>query len=149
MGKINGDLNLKLDESCIFCKIVNKQASSTIIYEDSAVIAFLDIRPLTEGHVLVIPKEHYVDVFDVPSDLLCRVQAVVKQVAFAVKEATNADGISIIQQNGKAAGQDLFHLHVHVVPRFNGQKLPSFADLKMVEREKLDQSAVKIKQHLE
>src|SRR5665647_339150 len=101
MGKINGDLNLKLDESCIFCKIVNKQASSSIIYEDSSVLAFLDIRPLTEGHVLVIPKEHYVDVFDVPTDLLCRVQTVVKQIALAVKNATGADGISIIQQNGK------------------------------------------------
>ena len=146
--KINGDLEMKFDESCIFCKIVNKQASSSIIYDDSAVLAFLDIRPLTEGHVLVIPKEHYVDVFDVPSDLLCRVQEVVKQVALAVKKATDADGISIIQQNGKAAGQDIFHLHVHVVPRFNDQKLPAFADLKMVEREKLDQSALKIKQHL-
>jgi histidine triad (HIT) family protein len=140
-----GGLKLKTDKSCIFCKIVGKQASSSIIYEDSDVLAFLDIRPLTQGHVLVIPKEHYVDVFDIPGDLLGKVQLAVKHVAAAVKEATDADGISVIQQNGKAAGQDIFHLHFHVVPRHEGEKLPSFSDLKMVEREKLDLAALKIK----
>jgi histidine triad (HIT) family protein len=136
---------LKHDESCIFCKIVSKKASSSIIYEDHDVLAFLDIRPLTEGHTLVIPKEHYVDVFDIPPELLCKVQIVVKQVSLAVKKATNADGISIIQQNGKAAGQDIFHFHSHVVPRFENQKLPHFSELKEVERAKLDEMAEKIK----
>ena len=103
-----------IDESCIFCKIVRKQAPSSIIYEDEAVMVFLDIRPLNMGHTLVIPKAH-------------------------------SDGISIIQQNGKAAGQDIFHIHVHVVPRYEGQKLPPFHELKEVERAKLDEMAKKIK----
>jgi histidine triad (HIT) family protein len=139
---------LKHDEFCIFCKIVSKQASSSIVYEDEAVLAFLDIRPLTAGHTLVIPKEHYVDVFDIPPELLCKVQTTVKLVALAVKKALNADGISIIQQNGKAAGQDIFHFHSHVVPRFEDQKLPHFSELKEFERARLDEMAEKIKRQL-
>jgi len=134
-----------LDESCIFCKIVAKQAPSSILYEDESVLAFLDIRPLNMGHTLVIPKAHYVDIFDIQEKELAAVHLVAKQLSFAVKKATGADGISIIQQNGKAAGQDIFHFHVHVVPRFEGQKLPSFHDLKIVERSMLEEMAAKIR----
>jgi histidine triad (HIT) family protein len=136
------------DESCIFCKIVHKQAPASIVYEDETLIVFLDIRPLNIGHALVIPKAHYVDIFNIPEKELSQVHKVAKQVSFAIKKATNADGISIIQQNGKAAGQDIFHLHVHVVPRFEGQKLPRFSDLQEVERAKLDEMAKKIKKDL-
>jgi histidine triad (HIT) family protein len=137
-----------IDEACIFCKIVHRQAPSSIIYEDDAVIVFLDIRPLNMGHTLVIPKAHYVDIFDIPEDLLSQVHLIAKQVSFAVKKATRANGISIIQQSGKAAGQDIFHMHVHVVPRFEGQKLPPFSELKEIERAKIDEMAKKIRQHL-
>ncbi|MGE5188147.1 MAG: HIT family protein [Betaproteobacteria bacterium] len=136
------------EETCIFCKIVAKQAPASIVYEDETVIAFLDIRPLYLAHTQVIPKSHYVDIFDIPVELLSRVHSVAKYVASAVKKASNADGISIIQQNGKAAGQDIFHLHVHVVPRFEGQKLPRFSELQLVERSKLDEMAKRIKQQL-
>ena len=110
-------------------------------------MAFLDIRPLNMGHTLVIPKPHYVDIFDIPEKTLSQVHRVSKKTAFAVKKATSADGISIIHQNGKAAGQDIFHFHVHVIPRFSGQKLPPFSELKEAERDKLDAMANKIKQH--
>ena len=139
---------MSVDEDCIFCKIVAKQAPASVVYEDDAVISFLDIRPLNLGHTQVIPKAHFVDIFDVPVELLSRVHLVTKKVAPAVKKATAADGISIIQQNGKAAGQDIFHLHVHVVPRFDGQKLPRFSDLQLVERSQLNDIAKKIRQHL-
>jgi histidine triad (HIT) family protein len=139
---------MKSEESCIFCKIVKHEIPSSIVYETDTILVFLDIRPLTVGHTLVIPKEHYVDLFDIPNPLLCEVYNAAKLVAAAVKEATVADGISIIQQNGKAAGQDIFHLHVHIVPRHEGEKLPSFSELKMVEREKLDDMAKKIRQNL-
>jgi len=129
---------LPFDESCIFCKIVAKQAPSSILIENNTVMAFLDIRPLNMGHTLVIPKAHYVDIFDIPEEELAAVHLAAKQLSFAVKKATGADGISIIQQSGKAAGQDVFHLHVHVVPRFEGQKLPSFHDLKIVDRSTLE-----------
>ena len=136
-----------LNETCIFCRIVRKQAPSTVIYEDETVMVFLDIRPLNLGHTLVIPKTHYVDIFDIPEKELSQIHKVAKQVSFAIKKATAADGISIIQQNGKAAGQDIFHLHVHVVPRFKGQKLHSFSELREVDRATLDVMAEKIKQN--
>ena len=127
---------------------MQKQAPASILYEDESVMAFLDIRPLNMGHSLVIPKAHYVDIFDIPAKELAAVHLVAKALSFAVKKATGADGISIIQQNGKAAGQDVFHLHVHVVPRFEGQKLPSFHDLKVVERSVLEEMAARIRQQL-
>jgi len=111
-------------------------------------MAFLDIRPLTIGHTLIIPKAHYADIFCIPEELLTQVHIAAKKISLPVKEATQANGISIIQQNGKAAGQDIFHLHVHVVPRFEGQKLPRFGELQEVERAKLDDIANKIKQKL-
>jgi histidine triad (HIT) family protein len=140
--------SVKSDESCIFCKIVKHEIPSSTVYETETILVFLDIRPLSMGHTLVIPKEHYVDLFDVPNQLLSEVYNATKLVSAAVKKATSADGISIIQQNGKAAGQDIFHLHVHIVPRHEGEKLPSFSDLKMVEREKLEETAKKIRQNL-
>jgi histidine triad (HIT) family protein len=136
------------DESCIFCKIVQKQTPSSIVYEDETVLVFVDIRPLNMGHTLIIPKTHCIDIFDIPQELLSQVHKVSKQIALAVKKATNADGISIIQQNGKAAGQDIFHIHIHVIPRFEGQKLKSFNELKEVDRASLNEMAKKIKHHL-
>lgn len=133
------------DESCIFCKIAAKKAPAATIYEDETVMAFLDIRPLYKGHTLVIPKKHYINIFDIPNNELKDAHNIAKKIAPAIKKATNADGISIIQQNGKAAGQDIFHLHVHVVPRFEGQKLPHFSELKEVDRTELENIAKKIK----
>jgi histidine triad (HIT) family protein len=109
----------------------------------------MDIRPVSEGHTLVIPKQHYVDLFDIPQDVLSAVHRVAKPLAAAAKQATKADGISIIQQNGKAAGQDIFHLHVHIIPRFDGRKLPRFEELSIVSRGELDDVAEKIKKQLQ
>jgi histidine triad (HIT) family protein len=135
-------------ESCIFCKIVRKEVPASIICEDNQVMVFLDIRPLSEGHALVIPKSHHETIFDVPDEILAQVHKAVKHVAVAVKNGTQADGISIIQQNGRAANQDIFHLHVHVIPRFEGQKLPHFSELTVANREKLDHMAAKIRKNL-
>jgi histidine triad (HIT) family protein len=139
---------LSFEESCIFCRIASQQAPASILYEDDAVMAFLDIRPLYVGHALVIPKKHYVDIFDIPDALLSQVHIAAKHISPAIKAATEANGISIIEQNGRAAGQDIFHLHVHVVPRFEGQKMPRFSELREVERIKLDEMAKKIKTYL-
>jgi histidine triad (HIT) family protein len=135
--------------SCVFCKIARKQASASLVYEDENVMAFLDIRPLNEGHTLVIPKEHYVTIFEIPEELVAHLHRIVKRVALAVKKATEADGISIIQQNGKAAGQEIFHLHVHVIPRFDGKKLMRFGEISEADREKLNQVAVNIRRHMQ
>ncbi|MBN1357491.1 HIT family protein [Candidatus Bathyarchaeota archaeon] len=134
--------------SCIFCKIANKQAPASRVYEDEKVVAFLDIRPLNEGHTLIIPKTHYENIFDIPQELNAYLHGITKQVAIAVKKSTNADGISIIQQNGKAANQDVPHLHVHVIPRYNGQKMPSFSETSEADKEKLNQTAANIRKHV-
>ena len=136
------------EDSCIFCRIAQKQLPASSVYEDEKVMAFLDIRPLNEGHTLVIPKAHYENVFDVPRELNAYIHGVTKQIAIAVKKAMNADGISIIQQNGKAANQDVPHLHVHVIPRYKGQKMPSFSETSEANREQLSQTATKIRKQL-
>ena len=105
----------------------------------------MDIRPVSEGHTLVIPKRHYADIFDTPVNLVAATSKVTKQIALAAKKATKADGISIVQQNGAAAGQDIFHLHLHIIPRFEGHKMPNFNELKVASRESLDQVAANIK----
>ncbi len=135
-------------DSCIFCRIAQKQVSANLVYEDEKVVAFLDIRPLNEGHTLVIPKAHYENIFDVPQELNAYIHGITKQVAVAVKKAIKADGISIIQQNGKAATQDVPHLHVHVVPRYEGQKMLGFSQTSEADQEELNQIATKIRKHL-
>jgi histidine triad (HIT) family protein len=132
--------------SCIFCRIAQKPVPASLVYEDEKAVAFLDIRPLNEGHTLVIPKEHYENLFDIPQELIAYLHGITKRVALAVKKATEADGISIIQQNGKAATQEIMHLHIHVIPRYDGQKLPSFSETSEADKEKLSQTAAKIRQ---
>lgn len=139
---------MKFDEECIFCKIVQKQAPSSIIYEDDLVMAFLDIKPASEGHTLVISKEHYEGIFDIPSELLGKVHQVAKTVATAAKQALNADGINIMQQNGRAANQEIFHLHVHIIPRHNGQKMKTIQELQITDYKQLELTANKIKPHI-
>ncbi|MBL7051246.1 HIT family protein [Candidatus Woesearchaeota archaeon] len=112
-------------EECLFCKIVKGELPSSKIYEDENTLAFLDLFPVNKGHSLVISKEHYENIFDVPEEILSKISSVVKKVASAVKKGVNADGISIIQSNGKSAGQVIPHIHFHVMPRFkeDGLKL--------------------------
>jgi histidine triad (HIT) family protein len=127
---------------------VQKESPASIVYEDERVTAFLDIRPLNEGHTLVIPREHYETVYDMPDDLNAHIYGIVKRIAIVVKNLMKADGITIIQQNGHAAGQEVFHLHVHVVPRYEGQKLPHFHDIPNANRERLERAAERLRQQL-
>ena len=104
---------------CIFCKIVNKEIPATLVYEDETVLAFMDIGPIVKGHVLVIPKTHYDPVTETPDEIIAQVHLVAKKIAQAQMNALGADGVNIMQNNGAAAGQEVPHLHVHVIPRFN------------------------------
>jgi histidine triad (HIT) family protein len=136
-------------DSCIFCRIAQKRVPANLVCEDEKAMAFLDIRPLSEGHTLIIPKSHYETIFEIPQELIMHIQGVTKRVALAVKKATQADGISIMQQNGKAAGQEILHLHVHVIPRCENQKLPKFSETSEASKEKLSQTAAKIRRYLQ
>ncbi len=137
-----------MSEDCIFCKIAQKKAAASVVYEDEQALAFMDIRPVSEGHTLIIPKQHFVDIFDTPEELVCHIHKVTKRVAKAVQAVTHAEGISIVQQNGRAANQDIFHIHVHIIPRHEGQQIHRFGEMKPVERESLEHVAEKIRKQL-
>ncbi|MBM4032966.1 MAG: HIT family protein [Planctomycetes bacterium] len=108
------------DADCIFCKIIAGQVPSERVYEDDAVVAFLDIAPLAPGHTLVVPKHHCVNLLDAPHGALAAIMAAAPTVARAVLKATGAEGFSFVQFNGACAGQVVMHLHFHVVPRRAG-----------------------------
>jgi histidine triad (HIT) family protein len=101
---------------CIFCQIIRKEASANIFYEDEQVIAFLSNRPVNEGHTLVVPKKHYENIYEISEEEVAYLFRIVKRVAHAVRDAMGAEGIRIVQNNGEAAGQVVFHLHVHIIP---------------------------------
>lgn len=106
-------------ETCIFCKIAAGTIPSSKVYEDDETYAFLDIRPVNPGHTLVIPKDHFENIYSVPAELWARMMLTAQKLSTAVKEAVNADGINIHVNNETAAGQDVFHSHIHIIPRHN------------------------------
>lgn len=107
------------DVNCIFCKIVGGQIPSKIIYSDDHCIAFLDINPVNHGHVLVVPRHHHKDLTDLPSSVASSVASVIPILAKAIIQASQADGLNLIVNNGQAAGQTIFHGHWHLIPRFH------------------------------
>ncbi len=121
--------------SCVFCAIVAGEAPAITIYEDDDYLAILDIRPFTRGHTLVIPKLHTVDLTDTPAETLARMTAIGQRIAKAARASgLHADGNNLAINDGKAAFQSVFHIHLHVVPRRDGDKL-SFAKGMLVRRD--------------
>lgn len=106
-------------EGCVFCAIVAGEAEASFIYRDELVDAFIDIRPVTEGHSLVIPREHYITMDEVPEDMAGRMTAVAGRIAKAI-EASDVpfEGYNLFVANGEEAGQEVFHVHMHVIPRY-------------------------------
>ena len=106
-----------MDPNCIFCKIVAGQIPCHKLYEDDWVLAFLDLGPLSAGHVLVIPKHHAVQLDELPSEDAAAVGAVLPRIAKAVSQATGTDAYNVLQNNGKPAGQVVMHVHFHLIPK--------------------------------
>ncbi len=107
-----------MNQDCIFCKIVAGELPACKVYEDKDTLAFMDIGPIIKGHTLVIPKEHWADIHTVPPTLLQKIALATQKIAAAHVAALKCDGVNIIQANGAPAGQTVFHLHFHVIPRF-------------------------------
>lgn len=107
---------------CIFCKIVKGEIPSYKVWEDENYLAFLDVFPATKGHTLIIPKKHYKDIFEIPKEKLNRINEISKEIANILKEKLNAEGINILNSSGKVAQQDVFHYHLHVIPRYSKDK---------------------------
>ncbi len=105
---------------CLFCKIVVGSIPAEKVYEDADTMAFLDIKPVNPGHTLVIPKAHYENIFEAPEDAWGKVMQTVKKVAHAMKLGLPADDLNLTMNNGTHAGQVVFHAHVHLIPRHEG-----------------------------
>jgi histidine triad (HIT) family protein len=135
------------DPDNIFAKVLRGEVPCHKIYEDEDTLAFLDIMPRTEGHALVVTKEKARDLFDIKPEALGKLMAVVQKLAPKIKEVVGADGVLIQQFNGAAAGQTVFHLHIHIVPRNEGEALKPHAG-KMEDQAKLAATAEKIRKKL-
>ncbi|MBF8280810.1 MAG: hit [Candidatus Magasanikbacteria bacterium] len=109
---------------CIFCKIVSGEIPSARVFEDDNVIAFLDIRPIAKGHTLIVPKKHLTDLRDADYETLCHLMGAVKKIAPSVMTAVGADGFNLGGNNGPASGQEVMHLHLHIIPRHFNDGLP-------------------------
>jgi len=129
---------------CIFCKIAGKEISSLIVYEDEFVLAFLDIKPVNLGHTLVIPKNHYENLYDCPDKTLEVLAKKIRDIAIAVKKGTGADGINIEMNNERSAGQIIDHAHFHIIPRMAGDGLRHWQGKEFSEKV-LGEAAQKIK----
>lgn len=105
-------------ENCIFCKIAAGEIPSNTIYEDDSFRVILDLGPATKGHALVLPKNHYADLYEIPEDVLAEAAKVAKKVAGTMKEKLSCDGLNLVQNNGEAAGQTVMHFHLHIIPRY-------------------------------
>jgi histidine triad (HIT) family protein len=109
-----------MKNDCLFCGIITGEIPSEKIYEDETTFAFLDIHPVNRGHTLVIPKTHATNIYDIPRGDFCNLMETVRHLAPLVKQTVNAAGINIGMNNDSAAGQLIFHAHIHVIPRFEG-----------------------------
>lgn len=113
-------------EDCLFCKIVNKEIPASIFYEDADTIAFLDIAPANLGHTLVVPKKHCKNILDCPEDTMIAVAKTARRLASRIMEAAQANGLNLVVSNEATAGQEVFHMHWHLIPRYDNDGLLSW-----------------------
>ncbi|MBD3406786.1 MAG: HIT domain-containing protein [Candidatus Lokiarchaeota archaeon] len=136
------------NEECLFCKIIQGEIPSTKVFEDDKVLAFMDIYPVSEGHCLLIPKDHYANMFDVDKDVLAHLSKRLADLTRMVNRAFKPDGVLNTVANGPGAGQEIPHLHFHVIPRNKGDefgfRFPDGYREKMASQEDLKKIASKI-----
>ena len=111
--------------NCIFCKIAAGEIPSKTLYEDDAFRVILDLGPAAKGHALILPKEHYENLYELPDKTAAGAMLLAKKMAALMKEKLGCDGLNLIQNNGETAGQTVFHFHMHLIPRYkdDGQKI--------------------------
>ena len=106
------------DENCIFCKLANGEIPTATVYEDEYLRAIMDAAPANKGHIIILPKSHAANIYEIEDEYVSRAFVLAKKLAVALKKLTGCDSVNILQNNGEAAGQTVFHFHVHVIPRF-------------------------------
>lgn len=113
------DINMK-DDNCIFCKIADGEIPSKTLYEDEEFRVILDLGPAAKGHALILPKNHYANLFELPEETAGKVMMLAKKMAAQMTDKLNCDGFNLMQNNGEIAGQTVFHFHMHLIPRYKG-----------------------------
>ena len=136
------------EPDCIFCRISRGEIPCAEIYSDERVLAFLDLNPQRPGHALVIPKGHYADIFATPTEVFTYLFPVIQKVGKAVMAATGADGLNVLQNNHPAAGQSVFHMHWHLVPRHRGDGLEHWPMGQYGSKDEMTELAAQIKSYL-
>lgn len=106
------------DENCIFCKLANGEIPTATLYEDDDFRVILDASPAAKGHALIIPKEHYANLYELSDELAAKVLVLAKKMITRLTDPLGCDGYNIVQNNGEAAGQTVFHFHLHMIPRY-------------------------------
>lgn len=135
--------------NCVFCKIVSWETPSQRIWEDDKYIAFLDINPINFGHTLVIPREHYSTFHETPDEVLSGMISLAKRIAPAIMQALEADGYNIGVNTGRAAGQAVDHVHIHIIPRYDDDGLRAWHGRERYREGEMGKTARKIKEVLE
>jgi histidine triad (HIT) family protein len=136
------------DPNCIFCKIVAKQIPATVVHEDAATLAFMDIGQVNPGHVLVAAKAHAENIYALDDEQAGALFRAAAKVSRAIRAAFSPEGLSVYQANGKAAGQTVFHVHIHLVPRNEGDGMALSWPVKNPPREKLEEYAAAIRSRI-
>lgn len=112
-----------MKEDCIFCKIAKGEIHSATVYEDSHFTVIPDVNPATKGHCLIIPKEHFDNIYDLDGETAGKLFALATCIARAMRDALKCDGLNLVQNNGEIAGQTVNHFHLHLIPRYEGDGL--------------------------
>lgn len=110
-------------ENCIFCKIASGEIPATTLYEDQDFRVILDLGPASKGHALILPKEHYANIYEISEELAGKAMILAKKMANVLTRALKCDGFNIVQNNGEPAGQTVFHFHMHLIPRYEGDQV--------------------------
>lgn len=133
-----------MHDTCLFCKIITKEIPSSKVYEDKHCYAFLDLHPINIGHTLLVPKEHSTNLYEMKDETLAVLAPAIKKVAIAIKSALNADGINIEMNNDPVAGQVIFHSHIHIIPRFQGDGFKHWRSARDYHEGEMEEVATKI-----
>lgn len=110
-------------DNCIFCKIASGEIPAATLYEDDLFRVILDLGPASKGHALILPKNHYANLYEIPDELVGKTMVLAKKMGTALKEALGCDGLNVVQNNGEAAGQTVFHFHMHLIPRYQDDQV--------------------------
>lgn len=109
--------------NCIFCKIISGDIPSSVLYEDEDFKVIMDISPASRGHAIILTKKHFENLYEIDDEVAKKVLVVAKKVAKAMKKELNCDGLNLLQNNGEDAGQSVFHIHFHLIPRYKGDSV--------------------------